>query len=143
MKPKKTKKKTEADEQVWTHFILEAFCGYSFMHILVSSVNAKDFMKEGLAKNKKIKYRRIKNKDYIEAKPCDLPGKPHPDKCMSSKEEHKLCPFFLWSSVGDYEYKAMIRAWEKMPRKNEKNAVGAIELDVTDASVKHDEILYD
>ncbi len=110
MKP--NKKKTNTD--IWTHFILEAFCGYEFMRYKTMSVapmpkNIKNFFE----KNYKLEYKRIKNNSYIDAKPCDTPNNPHPDKCLRYEQKHRFCPFFLWASVEEDEYKTMLKAWKK------------------------------
>lgn len=109
----------KTNESFWTHFILEAFCGYSFMRyktMLTAPVDKtiNDFLKKD---GSKIKYKRRKNTSYIDAKPCNSPNQPHPDNCLNYNNKTQLCPFFLWTQVEDHEYKTMIKALEKLPDK--------------------------
>lgn len=111
---KKGKKKKESDG-FWTHFIIEAFCGYDFMHtktMLISKTTKVDDLLKKLSSNRPTKYKRVKNTSYRKGTPCKYPDRPHPDRCLNRKG--RLCPFFLWAKVDDLGYRAMLEAWERV-----------------------------
>lgn len=121
MKDKSKKIKRKNSNWVWTHFIIEAFCGHEFMHtktMLVSEILKVDDLLKKLKLSRHTKYKRIKNPSYRKGTSCKYPGRPLPDRCLNKKG--RLCPFFLWAKVDDWEYKTMLEAWGKV-NKNKKN----------------------
>ncbi|MCK4244368.1 MAG: hypothetical protein KAX20_01945 [Candidatus Omnitrophica bacterium] len=113
------KPKQKDAESIWTHFILEAYCFYyeaKDKYIKVATAKSlKEFSKELEKDEKDIEWKVVKNPDYTpdrrRPRKCKDPGYPSPDKCLS---KGKMCPFFGWCSVEKEEYRAMMKAWEKV-----------------------------